>query len=244
LARYFFGQAEKDGLKRMIRLDMSEYGSFDAVERLLGPPNGDPSELIRRIRQQPFVVLLLDEIEKANPEVFDVLMGVFDEGRLTDRFGRVTNFRSAIIIMTSNLGAGKQSAYGFDGSSAKTDYRNEAMQFFRPEFFNRMDGLVTFDPLRAETVRRITEKELSSIAKREGLVRLNLSFVWTQRLVEHLAKTGFDALYGARPLQRALEREVVAPLAKFMLERSELQNATVRVDSDEAGKVIFEIVKG
>ena len=147
LARYFFGGGgERTDKQRLIRLDMSEYAGFDAVERLLGPPHGEPSELIRKIRQQPFTVLLLDEIEKAAPDVFDVLLGVFDEGRLTDRFGRVTNFRSALIVMTSNLGADRQTPVGFD-ATARPRYRDEAMAFFRPEFFNRIDAVVTFHPL-------------------------------------------------------------------------------------------------
>jgi ATP-dependent Clp protease ATP-binding subunit ClpC len=220
LARFFYGHGESDRQERpslrMIRLDMSEYSGFDAVERLIGPPHGEPSELIRKIRQQPFTVLLLDEIEKASSGVFDVLLGVFDEGRLTDRFGRVTNFRSALIVMTSNLGADRQQAFGFD-ASARPRYRDEAMAFFRPEFFNRLDAVVTFHPLGPETIRAITRKELAAIAAREGLQHGNLTIHWTERLIEHLAKVGFDARYGARPLQRTIEREVVAPLAKWLL---------------------------
>src|SRR4029079_9987387 len=124
----------------------------DAVERLIGPPHGEPSELIRKVRQQPFTVLLFDEVEKASRDVFDVLLGVFDEGRLTDRFGRVTNYRSALIVMTSNLGADRQSTFGFD-KDARPKYRDEAMAFFRPEFFNRLDAVVTFHPLGAKTIK-------------------------------------------------------------------------------------------
>src|SRR5262249_15673461 len=122
LASYFFGHGEeaktKSDASRLIRLDMSEYGGFDAVYRLLGPPQGEPGPLVKQVRRQPFSVLLLDEIEKAAPDVFDTLMGVFDEGRLTDQYGRVTNFRSTIIIMTSNLGAGLARAVGFGGENA------------------------------------------------------------------------------------------------------------------------------
>jgi ATP-dependent Clp protease ATP-binding subunit ClpC len=227
LARYFFGAGEPVPLggrdngptaRRLIRLDMSEYAGFDAVERLVGPSHGEPSELIRKVRQQPFTVLLFDEIEKASPDVFDVLLGVLDEGRLTDRFGRVTNFRSALIVMTSNLGADRQAAFGFD-ANARPHYRDEAMAFFRPEFFNRLDAVVTFHSLGPETIRAIARKELAAIAAREGLTRLGMTIRWTDRLVEHLAKVGFDARYGARPLQRTIEREVVAPLAKWLLDR-------------------------
>jgi ATP-dependent Clp protease ATP-binding subunit ClpC len=239
LARYFFGagdSAAKTGA-RLIRLDMSEYAGPDAVERLIGPPHGEPSELIRKVRQQPFTVLLFDEIEKASPDVFDVLLGVFDEGRLTDRFGRVTNFRSALIVMTSNLGADRQSPFGFD-VQARPRYRDEAMAFFRPEFFNRLDAVVTFHPLGADTIRAITRKELATIAAREGLSRAGVAVRWTDRLVDHLADVGFDARYGARPLQRTIEREVVAPLAKWLLERPGL--GTIIVEGDwRDGAVVF-----
>ncbi|MCI0701238.1 MAG: AAA family ATPase, partial [Planctomycetia bacterium] len=156
---------------RLIRLDMSEYGGFDAVYRLLGPSQGEPGELVKRIRRQPFSVLLLDEIEKAATDVFDTLMGVFDEGRLTDQYGRVTNFRSTIIVMTSNLGAGQARAVGFGGENAGLQYRDVAMRFFRPEFFNRMDAVVTFRPLLPASVKAITRREVDAIARREGLVR-------------------------------------------------------------------------
>jgi ATP-dependent Clp protease ATP-binding subunit ClpC len=234
LAKYFFGSAEEKDTKhnsRMIRLDMSEYAGYDAVERLIGPPHGEPSEPIRKIRQQPFTVLLFDEIEKASQDVFDVLLSVFDEGRLTDRFGRVTNFRSALIIMTSNLGADRQKPFGFD-ANAKPQYRAEAMKFFRPEFFNRLDAVVTFHPLQQATIVAITRKELAAITKREGIARVGLRIRWTDRLVEHLARVGFDARYGARPLQRTIEREVVSPLAKWLLERPTLTNVTIEGDWD------------
>jgi ATP-dependent Clp protease ATP-binding subunit ClpC len=246
LARYFFGAGTPEMLsswavgptaKRLIRLDMSEYAGFDAVERLVGPPHGEPSELIRKVRQQPFTVLLFDEIEKASPDVFDVLLGMFDEGRLTDRFGRVTNFRSALIVMTSNLGADRQAAFGFD-ANARPSYRDEALAFFRPEFFNRLDAVVTFHSLGAETIRAITRKELAAIAAREGLTRLGVAVRWTDRLVEHLARVGFDARYGARPLQRAIEREVVAPLSKWLLERPALSGGHLEGDWTD-GRVVF-----
>ena len=215
---------------RLIRLDMSEFGGFDAVYRLLGPPQGEPGELVKRVRRQPFSVLLLDEIEKAAAHVFDTLMGVFDEGRLTDQYGRVTNFRSTIIVMTSNLGAGDSRAIGFQGHEAEPRYRDAAMRFFRPEFFNRMDQVVTFQPLKPEAIKAITLRELDSIAKREGLLRSGLRVTWSEALIEHLASIGFDARYGARPLQRAVEREVVAPLAKWLLEQAVIDGATIHAD--------------
>jgi len=233
LAEYLYGHGE-DAAKRpgeaprLVRLDMSEYGGFDAAARLLGPPHGEPGELVRRVRREPFCVLLLDEVEKASAEVFDALMGVFDEGRLTDQYGRVTDFRSAVIVMTSNLGAGRGGSVGF-GPSAGVNYTGAAMSFFRPEFFNRLDAVVTFEPLGPAAVERIARRELAAVARRDGLTGVTVT--WTDRLVAHLAAAGFDARYGARPLQRTIEREVVAPLARWLLTHP---GRAVVVDAAEA----------
>jgi len=237
LAEYLYGHGE-DAAKRpgeaprLVRLDMSEYGGFDAAARLLGPPHGEPGELVRRVRREPFCVLLLDEVEKASAEVFDALMGVFDEGRLTDQYGRVTDFRSAVIVMTSNLGAGRGGSVGF-GPGEGVNYRGAAMSFFRPEFFNRLDAVVTFDPLGPAAVERIARRELAAVARRDGLAGVTVT--WTDRLVAHLAAAGFDARYGARPLQRTIEREVVAPLARWLLTNP---GRAVVVHAD-AGAVVF-----
>jgi ATP-dependent Clp protease ATP-binding subunit ClpC len=235
-ARYFFGHGE--GPERLIRLDMSEYAGFDCGERLLGPPAGQPSDLIQRVRQQPFVVILLDEIEKAGPEVFDVLLSVFDEGRLTDRYGRTTIFRSAVLIMTSNLGAQKQESFGF-GQRAGVPYDAEARAFFRPEFYNRIDAVVTFQPLEAETIHAITRKELTEIASREGLTRAGIRLTWTEPLVAHLAREGFDRRYGARRLQRTLENLVVTPLAQYLLDHPLIRETEVQMDLNVQGQVVF-----
>lgn len=221
LAEYLFGQGDDTARKpgespRLVRFDMSEYGGFDAVARLLGPPEGEPADLVRRVRKEPFCVLLLDEIEKASAAVFDTLMGVFDEGRLTDQYGRVTDFRSAVIVMTSNLGAARGGGIGFAGDSGPR-YRDATAKFFRPEFFNRLDAVVTFDPLSPSAVARIARKELDAVAKRDGLTGVRV--VWSDALVAHLASVGFDARFGARPLQRAVERTVVAPLARWLLQQ-------------------------
>ncbi|MBA4186382.1 MAG: ATP-dependent Clp protease ATP-binding subunit [Planctomycetaceae bacterium] len=241
LARYFFSYGDdstKGGEpKRLFRLDMSEYGGFDAVYRLLGPPQGEPGELVKRVRRQPFSVLLLDEVEKAAADVFDTLMGVFDEGRLTDQYGRVTNFRSTIIIMTSNLGAGQNRAVGFAEQSG-VQYKDAAMRFFRPEFFNRMDQVVTFRPLLPESVKVITRRELDAIARRDGLLRSGVKVAWSESLIDRLAGIGFDARYGARPLQRAVEREVVAPLARWLLEFFVKDGGTISADWVD-GKCVF-----
>ncbi len=167
-------------------------------------------------------------------------MGVFDEGRLTDQYGRVTNFRSTIIIMTSNLGAGQSGAVGFTGNNAGPRYRDAAMRFFRPEFFNRMDQVVTFQPLKSEAVKAIALRELDAIARREGLLRNGVRVTWSNALIECLAGIGFDPRYGARPLQRAVEREVVAPLARWLLEHFVHDGAIIRADWVE-GKCVFGV---
>ena len=219
---------------------MSEYAGFDAVSRLLGPPNGEPGPLVNRVRRQPFSALLLDEVEKAAGDVFVTLMGVFDEGRLTDSYGRVTNFRSTIVVMTSNLGAGSGSAVGFGREHEGPKYRDAAMRFFRPEFFNRMDSVVMFEPLNPHAVKAIARRELASIATRDGIARAGITLVWAESLVEHLAQVGFDARYGARPLQRAIERQVVAPLAKWMLD---VPHAGRTVDATWTGDAVaFRVV--
>jgi len=192
---------------------------------------------VSRARQQPFCVLLLDEIEKAAPEVFDVLLGVCDEGRLTDRYGRMTTFRSCVIIMTSNLGSERREAFGFGGGAPP--YADAAREFFRPEFFNRLDAIVTFEPLGPETIRAITLKELAEIERREGLQRAGLRLRWSERLVAWLSREGFDARYGARPLQRVLERRVVAPLARYLLEHPALVRVELLVDCTEEGQVLI-----
>jgi ATP-dependent Clp protease ATP-binding subunit ClpC len=236
ISRFFFGHGEHGD--RMIRLDMSEYSGPDAAERLIGDPAAQPSDLIKKVRQQPFVVLLLDEIEKAAPEVFDVLLSVFDEGRLTDRYGRTTTFRSAVIIMTSNLGADKFGGIGFD-NQAPPSYAKEAMAFFRPEFVNRIDEIVRFNALDQEKVLAITRKELSEIGQREGLSRARIRLDWTDELVNHLARVGFDARYGARQLQRAIDTLVLGPLGRHLVEHPRLRDARIRIDVDEKGCPVF-----
>lgn len=189
--------------ERVLRLDMSEYAGYDAAERLLGSQTGEPSELIRKMRANPFSVLLLDEIENASDEVFDLFLNVFEEGRLTDSLGRLTSFQSSLIVMTSNLGAGSSGNLGFsnDGETAIREVdRGAVMQFFRPEFFNRLDQVIYFSPLDRVAIEVITRKELSDITNREGLASKNLKLKVDDEVCKFLAEAGFDPVYGARPL--------------------------------------------
>ena len=186
------------------------------------------------MRRQPLAVVLLDEIEKADEGVFDVLLSVFDEGRLTDRFGRTTYFSSALIIMTSNLGTLKGDPPGFGSSeTSNTSYDRAAQTFFRPEFYNRIDAILTFRPLDRASVRRIVEKELNGMTTREGLRKRAIKLAWTDTLVDHLARQGFNARLGARPLQRTIEAQVVAPLAAYLNREPPPHGSKVHLDWDE-----------
>jgi len=225
-SRLFGAGAMKD---RLIRLDMSEYAGYGAAHRLLMSPDGEVSDLIRRVRRQPFSVVLFDEIEKAAPEVHDVLLGLLDEGRLTDRFGRTTMFQSAVIVLTSNLGAERQATIGLT-EGAQPAFERIAMNTFRPEFFNRLDAVVTFQPLGDATIARLAERELQAIGQRDGLIKANLRLTWTGPVVQRLVRDGYDLRYGARPLQRAVERLVIAPLSRWLLEHPALRDKTLTLD--------------
>ena len=202
---------------RMIRLDMSEFAGPGAAVRMTTEPSGGPSALIRRLRLQPFNVLLLDEIEKADPDVFDLLLGVLDEGRLVDDDGRVTDFRGCFILMTSNIAGDVSGPYGF-GEAVTPDVSSAAMDVFRPEFFNRLDAVTAYRPLDAAAVRDVTRLHLGRVAERSGLARRGLTLTFDDALVDHLVQVGFDPRYGARPLQRAIEDSVVTPLAHWLVE--------------------------
>ena len=237
LSAYCFGHGEERD--RLIRLDMSEYGTFGAAARLIGSVSTGDSDLIRRVRQQPFVVLLLDEVEKAAPEVFDALLNLLDEGRLTDAYGRLTSFRSAIVIMTSNLGARTHDPVGF-GAADGSGHVEAVERFFRPEFVNRIDQVVLFAPLSRASIRAITEKELGDLAAREGLDKRRLTLRWTDEVVNSLADEGYSARYGARNLQRTIERRVVVPLARLLLERPDISGAELRLILGAQGEVTFD----
>ncbi len=211
-------------MNRLFRIDMSEYMHPWSATRLIEQDDGTPSPLIRHVRRKPFSVILFDEIEKAAPEVYDLLLGLLDEGRLTDRQGRTTQFQGTIIVMTSNLGSGV-STVGFVGESPSDSGRHESRrflkavrEFFRPEFFNRIDAIVLFESLDRESCRKIVRGELDRLARREGLFARNIRLVPDETLVDRLVRTGFDPRYGARPLQRMIESTVLPVIARCLLE--------------------------
>jgi ATP-dependent Clp protease ATP-binding subunit ClpA len=229
LAAYFFGKGQKKS--PLIRLDMSEFQHPAQLARFIGA-GGDVGKLVQEIRERPFSVLLLDEIEKADPSIFDALLTVLDEGLLVDAYGRVTNFRNTIIIMTSNLGASNRASIGF-GNGNPPNYESAIGQFFRPEFVNRIDHIVLFDALKQQDIRAITRLELAALEQREGFDKRGIRLVFSERLEAYLAETGFDERYGARPLQRTLEYEIIAPVAKWLLAHPNTNHTTLRLDREE-----------
>ncbi len=235
LAHYLFGHS--DTKTPLIRLDMSEFSGVAAGYRFLQSGDGQPANWIQHIRRRPLSVLLFDEIEKASDEVFDILLSLLDEGRLTDRMGRTTSFRTTVVLMTSNLGGKSSMSIGF-GENPTPDYGSAVKKSFRPEFYNRLDHIVPFNSLSPEVVRKITVKELGEIEKREGIVRQRLRLTYSDNLIDHLAKTGFHATLGARPLQRTIETDLIAPLARWLLTQPQLANATLMLDWSSTGLIV------
>ncbi|MEE8414621.1 MAG: AAA family ATPase [Dehalococcoidales bacterium] len=248
LARFLF-----DDENAMIRLDMSEYQERHTVSRLIGAPPGyvgyeEGGQLTETVRRRPYRVILLDEIEKAHPEVFNTLLQLLDDGRLTDGHGRTVNFKNTVIIMTSNTGVElikRQSSLGFapQKSGAKSQQQNyedmkekvmtEVKKTFRPEFLNRLDDILVFHELSEEQLRSIVD--LLVIDLQERLAEHKLTLEMTETAKSWLAKTGFDPLYGARPLRRAVERYVENPLSTKVLrgEFNDDDNVIVDLVNDE-----------
>lgn len=235
LADYFFGKGQQQS--PLIRIDMSEFQHPGQISRLIG--HGlESGQLVKEIRERPFAVVLLDEVEKADPSIFDALLTVLDEGILVDAYGRVTNFRNTIIIMTSNLGASNRPSVGFQNTTDdETKYLSAIGQYFRPEFFNRIDGVVLFKALESADIQKITHKELDELKQREGFVKRRLDIYFTENLVQQLARTGFDERYGARPLQRAIEQTVTNPIAHWLLENPTVENCRLQIDYENGLKI-------
>lgn len=216
LAEFLF-----DDERAMVRLDMSEYMERHSVSRLIGAPPGyvgfeEGGQLTEAVRRRPYSVILLDEIEKAHSDVFNVLLQVLDDGRLTDGHGRTVDFRNAVLIMTSNIGSQflSESALVRDEESRRAialRVMDAVRQHFRPEFLNRLDEAIVFNPLGKEELRQVVELQLSRVRKR--LEGRGLQVTFAPEVVEYLIEVGFDPVYGARPLKRAIQREVENPLA-------------------------------
>ncbi len=250
LAEALFGD-END----IIRVDMSEYMEKHSVSKLIGSPPGyvgfeDAGQLTEKIRRHPYSVVLFDEIEKAHPDVFNILLQVLEDGRLTDSHGRVVDFRNTVIIMTSNLGSGavaERKNLGFATQSSAEEYDREARavnealkQSFRPEFLNRIDEIVIFRKLSDESIRNIARLMLSEIAKR--IEQQNISIEFDDEVVAYLAKEGFDPVYGARPLRRAMQRRIEDSLSTELLNGNIKTGDNVRAFMDD-GNVKFSKIQ-
>jgi|TARA_B100000959_G_scaffold286805_1_gene367381 ATP-dependent Clp protease ATP-binding subunit ClpC len=243
-----------DDEDNMVRVDMSEFQESHTVSKLIGAPPGyvgydEAGHLTEAVRRRPFSVVLFDEIEKAQPDVFNTLLQVLDDGRLTDSHGRTVDFRNTIIIMTSNLGSDDiaQQAFGFQKQSreetesarVRTKVEDALKQQFKPEFLNRLDEFIVFDSLTQDDIELIVDKFMSDVSERVADLKVSLTLTPTAR--EWLAKTGFDRMYGARPLKRAIQRYVESPLSKKLLAGDFPEGSSIVVDEAD-GDVTFTLV--
>jgi ATP-dependent Clp protease ATP-binding subunit ClpB len=236
LAEYLF-----DDEKALVRIDMSEYGEKFAVSRLVGAPPGyigfeQGGQLTEAVRRRPYSVVLLDEIEKAHPEVFDVLLQVLDDGRLTDGQGRTVDFRNTILILTSNLGSQILTDQTIDWEDRESAVQDLVRQAFKPEFVNRLDDIVVFAPLTTQDLGQIVSLYVDRLAGRLADRRLELAVTPDARA--WLAERGFDPIYGARPLRRLMQHEIDDKLARALLAGEIADGDTVKVDFDGDGLVV------
>ena len=206
----------------MVRLDMSEYGERHSAARLLGAPPGyvgyeEGGQLTEAVRRRPFSVVLLDEVEKAHPEVFNVFLQVFDDGRLTDGQGRRVDFANTVIIMTSNVGSERLKALGaLSADEVRRTIQNEIDSVFRPEFINRLDDILIFTSLGREEIAKIVALQLIRLQERLSERRITLRVDEAAR--NWLAERGYDPVFGARPLKRCIQKELADPIAVLLLE--------------------------
>jgi ATP-dependent Clp protease ATP-binding subunit ClpC len=253
LAKFLFADASA-----LIRVDMSEYMEKFSVSRLIGAPPGyvgyeDSGTLTKAVRRKPYSVILLDEIEKAHPDVFNILLQVLDEGHLTDNYGRVIDFKNTVVIMTSNVGARditKGKGLGFTSGDAKASFeriaekvKEEMQHVFNPEFLNRLDDVIVFHPLSREHVAQIVSILLKDVQKRLGEEDLTLKL--TEAGTEFLVKNGYDENYGARPLKRAIQRFIEDPLSEKILVGEFAKGDEIEVDvAGDGTKLEFRVLTG
>jgi ATP-dependent Clp protease ATP-binding subunit ClpB len=239
LAEFLFDTEES-----MVRIDMSEFMEKHSVARLIGAPPGyvgyeEGGYLTEAVRRRPYAVILLDEVEKAHPDVFNVLLQVLDDGRLTDGQGRTVDFRNAVVIMTSNLGS--QVIQEHVGEKNYVRMKSAVMEIvqqnFRPEFINRIDDIVVFHPLGTEQIRSIVDIQLGQLRKR--LIERGLDLVLDDRARDLLGEAGFDPVYGARPLKRAIQQQIENPLAQQLLQGRYAAGDRIKVSIGEDGRLSF-----
>ncbi len=250
LAEFLF-----DDESAMIRIDMSEYQERHTVSRLIGAPPGyvgyeEGGQLTEAVRRRPYSVILFDEVEKAHQEVFNLLLQLLDDGRLTDGHGRTVDFRNTVVILTSNIGSvhiqeileerARQTSVHWAESNDK-ELKQKVMEdlksFFRPEFLNRVDEIIIFNPLSEELLRQIVQIQIDRMKK--YLKEKKLDIVLTDSAIEYIARIGYDPVYGARPLKRAIQREIINPLAMKILNRTFHEGMTVEVDYNADSGINF-----
>lgn len=249
LAKFLFGEEEA-----LIQIDMSEYMEKHNISRLIGAPPGyvgydEGGQLTEKIRRRPYAVVLLDEIEKAHPDVFNMLLQIMEDGKLTDSFGRHIDFRNVVIIMTSNIGADvikNQASLGFKKVTDEHTYemmkeqlKKEVDKHFRPEFINRVDNIIVFKPLTKEDLKRIIEIELKGVRKR--LENYNISVTLTNEVLDFLIEKGYNQNFGARPLRRAIESYLEDPLSEEILQGRFEGKKHVKARVHD-GKLVFDEV--
>ena len=251
LARFLF-----DDENSLIRLDMSEYMEKHSVAKLIGSPPGyighdDGGQLTEKVRRHPYSVLLFDEVEKAHPDMFNMLLQILDDGRLTDSKGRVVNFKNTVIIMTSNLGNEiiKQYSIGFGGEEEQPEKdraRGQEMrekvdkilkEHFKLEFLNRIDEIVLFKSLQAKDLEKIVSLELDKVEKR--LNAKNISLQIGSKVKKILAEKGYDATYGARPLKRVIQSLILDELAMQIIENKIQEGDKIKIETDARGEIII-----
>jgi ATP-dependent Clp protease ATP-binding subunit ClpB len=236
LADYLF-----DDERAVVRIDMSEYQERHTVSRLVGAPPGyvgyeEGGQLTEAIRRRPYSVVLLDEMEKAHGDVFNILLQLLDDGRLTDGQGRTVDFRNTIVIMTSNLGSGVFADASLDRDKQREAVLDDVRGYFRPEFINRIDEIVVFEPLGREEIGKIVEIQLGLLRKR--LEERDLTLELTDEAQAYLANKGYEPQFGARPLKRLIQREIQDPLALKLLSGDLHDGDTVTVDLAD-GQLVF-----
>ncbi len=236
LAEFLF-----DDEQAMVRIDMSEYQERHTVSRLIGAPPGyvgydEGGQLTEAVRRKPYAVILFDEIEKAHPEVFNVMLQLLDDGRLTDGHGRTVDFKNTVVIMTSNIGSQFIQDYRNDEAEMRRQVTDAMRQHFRPEFLNRVDDIIIFHPLDTEVLKKIVGMQVSLVQKR--LADRKIEIELTDAARELLAEEGFDLVYGARPLKRVVQRDILNPLAARLLSGEVKEGSRVLVDAD-GRKLVF-----
>ncbi|MEX0672892.1 MAG: AAA family ATPase [Candidatus Paceibacterota bacterium] len=254
LAEFMFDDDEA-----LIRVDMSEFMERHAVSKLVGSPPGyvgheEGGNLTEQVRHRPYSVILFDEIEKAHPEVFNILLQVLDNGHLTDAKGKKVNFKNTVIVMTSNVGASyidQMQQIGFSSANdqdkenydhAKTKVMESLKESFKPEFLNRLDDIVMFDILSRQAIRGIVRNQVDIVKDR--LAEKEITLKVSNKVISYLADEGYDPQYGARPLKRLIQSKILTPVASMMVSQGVMRGGSVKVDLDDKGEFSFDVKKG